>query len=104
MPSSAPSRRATLRAQIAVDVTLARGRVGCDVAGRTQDLGPGGMRVATRRPLRVDEHLAFALTFEDGTRMTGRARVVREDVGNVYGLRFARIAADDLERLESLVS
>jgi PilZ domain len=104
MASTELRRRATPRAQIAVAVTLARGRVGKDVTGRTQDLGPGGMRVATRRPLRVDEHLAFELTLDDGTCVTGRARVVREDVGNVYGLRFARIADDGLERLASLVA
>ena len=97
-------RRATPRAQIAVDVALGRGRFGNDVTGRTRDLGPGGMRVATLRPLRVDEHLTFVLTLEDRTRVTGRAHVVREDARNVYGLRFDRLETADRERLELLAS
>ena len=104
MQTLGPRRRATPRAQLAVDVVLARGRVGSDVGGRTQDLGPGGMRVATRRPLRVDEHLRFTITLDDETQVTGRAHVVREDARNVYGLRFDRLADDARERLESLVA
>ena len=99
-----PRRRATPRAQIAVDVALARGRFGADVTGRTRDLGPGGMSVATQRPLRVDEHLTFTLTFDDSVQIAGRAHVVREDARNVYGLRFDHLAAGDRERLELLVS
>ena len=89
---------------MALDVKLARGRAGADVVGRTHDLGPGGMRVATRRPLRVDEQLAFVVFLEDGTRVTGRAHVVREHAGHVYGLRFDRLAIGGQERLAALAS
>ena len=85
-------------------MTLARGRSGADVPGRTSDVGPGGMRVATRRPLRVDELLAFDLVLADGRRITGTAHVVREHACDVYGLRFDRLAADDRDRLAQLAS
>lgn len=85
-------------------MTLTRPGAGAAVEGRTHDLGPGGMRVATRRPLRVDEQLVFAVDLDDGTRITGRAHVVREHACEVYGLRFDRLAAGDGERLEALVA
>jgi hypothetical protein len=97
------SRRATPRARIALYVTLARGRAGADIAARTYDVGPAGMRVKTRRPLGVDEQLAFVLALADGTRVTGRAHVVREEPRDVYGLRFDRLGAGDRERLAALV-
>ena len=95
-------RRATPRTEIALDVVFARGRAGADVAGRTHDLGPGGMRVATRRPLRVDEQLAFDLALDDGSHLTGLAHVVREHACDVYGLRFDRLTPADQARLSSL--
>ena len=81
---------------------LARGRAGADLVGRTHDLGLGGMRVETQRPLRAGEELAFVLALEDGTRLTGRAHVVRHHAGGVYGLRFDRLAGDARERLAAI--
>ena len=89
---------------MSVDVRLSRGRSGADIEGRTQDVGPGGMRVATRRPLRVDEQLSFVLALDDGTRVAGRAHVVREHACDVYGLRFDRLAPGDRECLEALTA
>lgn len=97
-------RRAAPRAEVSLGVTLTRAGAGAAVEGRTHDLGPGGMRVATRRPLRVDEQLAFAVALDDGTRVSGRAHVVREHACDVYGLRFDRLAPGDGERLEALAS
>lgn len=97
-------RRAAPRAEVSLGVMLSRAGTGADVEGRTYDLGPGGMRVSTRRPLRVDEQLAFAVDLDDGTRVTGRAHVVREHACEVYGLRFDRVAPGDGERLEALAS
>ncbi len=85
-------------------MTLSRAGAGADVKGLTHDLGPGGMRVSTRRPLRVDEQLAFIVDLDDGTRVTGRAHVVREHACEVFGLRFDRLAPGDGERLEALIS
>ena len=102
METLTPRRRASPRVQMTLDVVLARGRAGADVAGRTQDVGPGGMCVATRRPLRIDEQLTFELVLDDGTRVTGRAHVIREHACDVYGLRFDRVVADGLERLAAL--
>ena len=50
------------------------------------DLGPGGMRVKTDRPLAIDETFDFELP--DRARINGRARVVDERGYRVYGLRF----------------
>ena len=102
--ASTTQRRATPRAQVALDVTLARGRAGSPVVGRTHDLGPGGMRVATKRPLHVDEQLDFVLAFDDGTRVAGRAHVIRHHVGEVYALLFDRLAEVDRARLAALAA
>ena len=103
METPAHGRRATPRCPMTLAVTLARGRAGADVAGSTQDVGPGGMRVATRRPLRLDEQLSFVLALEDGTSVTGRAHVIREHACDVYGLRFDRLAPADRERISALM-
>ena len=66
--------------------TLSR-RFGAPVQGRTVDVGPGGMRVTTQRPLSTDEVLEFELP--PGVR--GRARVLRQQTYGVYALRFERL-------------
>ena len=86
MPSSTDSRRAAPRAEIELPVTLVRRR-GNPIPSRTVDLGPGGMRVCSDRPLGVDELLTFDLDCA-GARVGGRARVLREHVGRTYALRF----------------
>ena len=59
------------------------------IEARTLDLGPGGMRVHTNRPLGVDETLEFELP-ERG-RINGRARVLREQGYRIYALRFEKL-------------
>lgn len=86
---------------MAYDVRFTRAR-GSDVTGRTKDLGPGGMRVSTSRPLRVDERLTFAVELDDGTRVAGRAHVVREHGATVYAVRFDRVDEAADERLWAL--
>ena len=104
MATVAPRRRASPRAEISLPVALARGaRHGAELVGRTHDLGPGGMRVETKRPLHDGEELAFVLALEDGSRIAGRAHVVRHHAGDLYGLRFDRLAAGALERLAAMV-
>ena len=91
MATIAPQRRTAPRVPVALDVTLARAH-GSAVPGRTQDLGPAGMRVASRRPLKVDEHLDFDIDLGDGGHVSGRAHVVREHAYGVYALRFDGLA------------
>lgn len=102
--ASTLQRRATPRAEIACDVTLSRARAGAPVIGRTCDLGPGGMRVATRRPLHVDEQLEFVLALADGTSVAGRAHVIRHHASDVYALLFDRLSDADRTRLASIAA
>ena len=100
MASSTDSRRAAPRAAIELPVTLAR-RHGNPILSRTLDVGPGGMRVCSDRPLGIDEVLTFDLDCA-GARVGGRARVLREHVGRTYALRFEALpdqARDALLRL-----
>src|ERR671935_22741 len=53
-------RRGSPRVELECGCTLSR-RFGAPVQGRTVDVGPGGMRVATQRPLSTDEVLEFEL-------------------------------------------
>jgi c-di-GMP-binding flagellar brake protein YcgR len=78
-------RRRAWRTEIALECALHR-RAGRTIEARTLDIGPGGMRVRTSRPLAVDETLEFELP--DRARINGRARVVDERGYGVYGLRF----------------
>jgi hypothetical protein len=98
--TSPTSRRRAPRAVVELPVTLVRGR-GRPIASRTVDVGRGGMRVCSERPLGIDELLAFDLVWHDA-HVEGRARVCREDVGSTYALRFETLhaqAADALGRL-----
>lgn len=81
-------RRRNWRTEIALECTLHR-RTGKTIDAQTLDLGPGGMRVKTNRPLAVDETFEFELP--DRARINGRARVVNERGYRVYGLRFENL-------------
>ena len=59
-------RRRSWRTEIALECLLHR-RTGKTIEAQTLDLGPGGMRVKTNRPLAVDETFDFELP--------GRARI-----------------------------
>ena len=67
-------------------------RTGAMIEGRTVDVGPGGMRVHTGRPLSIDETLEFELP--ERARINGRARVLREHAYRVYALRFEKLGDD----------
>ena len=95
-------RRGAPRTEVRLDCTLTR-RTGNPVIGSTLDVGTGGMRVACRRPLSVDEQLAFALMV-DGAALDGHARVVREDFNNVYALRFVALRDDVAERIAAILN
>jgi hypothetical protein len=90
--------------ELCAQVRFSRTRAGSEVEGTTHDVGPGGMRVATRRPLRLDEHLSFVLALDDGTEVCGQAHVVREHACDVYGLCFDRLSPGDRACLETLAA
>jgi len=66
------------------------------------DVGPGGMRVHTTRPLAVDELLEFELP--DRARVNGRARVLREQAYRVYALRFEKLGDEARAEIASLAT
>jgi hypothetical protein len=80
-------RRRAPRSPVAMECTLKR-RIGSPINATTVDLGSGGMSVATTRPLAVDEELGFELPPLPLALVSGRARVVRDQGGDVYALRF----------------
>ena len=80
-------RRRAPRSPVAMQCTLTR-RVGSPIAATTVDLGAEGMSVATTRPLAIDEELGFDLPPLPYPLVSGRARVLRDQGGDVYGLRF----------------
>jgi hypothetical protein len=84
-------RRGSPRVELDCGCTLSR-RFGSPVEGRTVDVGPGGMRVATQRPLITDEVLEFELPPPAGPAVRGRARVLRQQSYGVYALRFERLS------------
>ena len=94
-------RRGSARVALECGCTLSR-RFGSPVQGRTLDIGAGGMRVATQRPLSPDEVVEFELPPPAGPGVRGRARVLRQQTYGVYALRFERLsdeARDALSRL-----
>lgn len=95
-------RRRAPRAEISLECTLRR-RTGAPIAARTLNVGPEGMRVASPRPLALDEWLEFELA-DLGASVGGYACVLREEHLNVYGLRFERLPAPMIEHLRVLAA
>jgi PilZ domain len=89
-------QRRSPRTQIEMPCTLHR-RSGSPIQGRTVDLGPGGMRVCTKRPLAADETLRFELQGIDG-----RARVLRQQSHDIYAIRFEMLGESALAELQRL--
>jgi PilZ domain len=88
--------------QLAVECTLTR-RMGSPIPAQTIDLGPGGMRVESRRPLTADEELEFAIP-SDILKVSGRARVMRQQERYVYALRFERLPPEARAALNALAA
>src|SRR5215216_6486836 len=95
-------RRRLPRVLMAVECTLQR-RMGSPITAQTIDLGPGGMRVESRRPLSADEEVDFAIP-NDVLPVSGRARVMRQQERYVYALRFERLAPEARAALNALTS
>lgn len=92
-------QRRSPRVRVEMECTLHR-RHGSPISGRTVDLGPGGMCIATSRPLAADE----VLTFELPPRISGRARVLRQQGYDSYAVRFETLGEPAREALTALVS
>jgi c-di-GMP-binding flagellar brake protein YcgR len=101
MSPNAPRRRTAPRLAITLNLLLLRNDGG-RIAGRTLDLGAGGMRIATDRPLSVDEVVRFDLPV-DRHNAHGRARVLRMQGPNVYSLRFEQLEEADRRLLSRFV-
>jgi hypothetical protein len=99
-PSPMPPRVA--RRAVSLGCILTRG-AGSPIRARTIDLGPTGMRVATERPLAVDETVAFDLLCGN-VRIRGDARVVRQERPDVYGVRFEALAPSMAGCLQELLT
>jgi hypothetical protein len=92
-------RRRSWRTEAVFACHLAR-RTGKIVEARTLDLGPGGMRVVTTRPLTPDEVLDFELP--ERPALSGRARVLREHGYRIYALRFERLSEEARAEIANL--
>ena len=93
----AEERRQVPREPKVVPCTLRRAK-GRAIHCETIDLGPGGMAVASERPLAPDEIVVFDLPA-----VRGHARVLREEAYHVYALRFESLQAEARAGLERLV-
>jgi c-di-GMP-binding flagellar brake protein YcgR len=97
----AVQRRSSSRANVSLQCTLAR-RTGNPVQCQTLDVGDGGMRVRSQRPLSVDEMVHFSLSLRTST-IDGEARVLRLEAYNEYALRFEDLRADAEEILREVL-
>lgn len=88
------------RAEIALSCTLRR-HIGSPIPAETVNVGPRGMRVRSPRPLSDDETVGFDIPNFD-MRITGRARVIRQERPHVYSLRFEGLPEPMTRRLHAL--
>jgi hypothetical protein len=103
-------RRRWPRHPVHVNVTLASLDEGDDdvggVAGRTIDLGMGGLRVETIRKVTPGVDLTVMFTLPDGASVVARTTVISahvSDRGCEYGLAFEELDDEDATHLMSLV-
>jgi PilZ domain len=96
-------RRRAPRTDIELPCVLRR-RSGSAISAQTLNLGPGGMCVATPRPLALDEVLDFDLPLADAGSVDGRARVLRHEGHGAYALRFERLPEPARARLIGLTA
>lgn len=89
-------QRRSPRVRVEMPCVLHR-RSGSPIAGRTVDVGPGGMCVCTSRPLAPDEVLRFELEGIDG-----RARVLRQQSHDMYAVRFETLGEPARAQLHRL--
>ncbi|HEX8158517.1 MAG TPA: PilZ domain-containing protein [Solirubrobacteraceae bacterium] len=97
----APKHRRSPRAEVTVPCTLRRVK-GSPVEARTLNLGSGGMLVKSVRPLAIDEEVDFDLTTLQMP-VCGHARVVRQQLHDVYALCFERLPEEMQRCLHTFV-
>ena len=88
------------QAHVALPCILRR-RNGAPIPVETRDLGPRGMRIVSPRPLALDETVGFELPNLD-MRVSGIARVLRQERSHVYALRFEGLPEPMTRRLHQL--
>jgi hypothetical protein len=87
---------------VSLRCTLARG-AGSPIRACAIELGPTGMRVATERPLAVDETVEFDLPCGDVC-ISGHARVIRQERPDVYAMRFEALRQPMARCLQDVVA
>jgi c-di-GMP-binding flagellar brake protein YcgR len=92
-------RRRSWRTEIVLECMLHR-RTGKTIEAQTLDIGPGGMRIKTNRPLSVDEVLEFELP--QRARINGRARILREQGYRIFAVRFEKLGDEARAELAEL--
>jgi hypothetical protein len=85
-PSPGPSPPIARGEPVSLRCTLTRD-AGSPIPARAIAVGPTGMRVATERPLALDETVSFDLPCGD-LHVRGHARVVCQERPDVYAVRF----------------
>ncbi len=88
------------RADVALPCILRR-RSGAPIPVQTREVGPRGMRITSPRPLALDETVGFELPNLD-MRVSGVARVLRQERSHVYALRFEGLPEPMTRRLHAL--
>ncbi len=88
------------QAHVTLPCTLRR-RSGAPIPAQTRDVGPRGMRITCPRPLALDETVGFDLPDLD-MRVSGVARVLRQERMHVYALRFEGLPEPMTRRLHAL--
>jgi len=88
--------------QAAVELPcILRRRSGAPIPATTRNVGPRGMRIVSPRPLALDETVGFELPNLD-MRVSGIARVLRQERMHVYVLRFEGLPEPMTRRLHAL--
>jgi hypothetical protein len=96
-------RRRRPRATVALPCTLSR-HSGSAIDARTVEVGTGGMRASTPRPLALDEVVAFDLALDGDLHVTGLARVMRQEGHSSYALRFEELLESMRAQLEQFAA
>src|SRR4051812_39959772 len=87
-------------ARVSLPCTLRR-RIGSPISAQILEVGPVGMRVSSPRPLAPDEMVEFDLPDVE-MRISGHARVIRQQRLNVYALRFEGLPPPMERRLHAI--
>jgi hypothetical protein len=96
-------RRVGRRVEVDLELHLER-KVGTTLTVHTCDLGAGGARVISERPLRIDEEFHFDLDLPaGGCHLDGTARVLRQYLHDTYAVRFEHIDPGVLRDLGAFV-